>query len=168
MSVVSLKSPCRLYWQANPHNSGYKAGAALTTVGRWQSRWGRASVVQEGRESSLVNSSSALPFLPERPMFFRAATNSGRASPQIPNHREAWSLRVGSSTGPLASGPVSMWHCVLGVHVALVLRCLKHSLPIESLELYMLSYVSDLRCREEFLNTCVFSLLNLRKNLIFF
>ena len=92
-------------------------------------------------------------------MFFRAATNSGTASPQIPNHREAWSLRVGSSTGPLASGPVSMWHCIL------VLKCLKHSLPIESLELLMLSYVSDLRCREQFLSTCVFPLLNLRKKL---
>lgn len=66
-------------------------------------------------------------------MFFRAATNSGTASPHIPNHREAWSLRVGSSTGPLASGPVSMWHCILGV-----LKCLKHSLPIESLECFRL------------------------------
>lgn len=113
-------------------------------------------MVQEGRESSLVNSSSALPFLPERPMFFRAATNSGRASPQIPNHREAWSLRVGSSTGPLASGPVSMWHCVLGVHVALVLRCLKHSLPIESLELYVIICFRLEMQRRIFEHLCIF------------
>lgn len=60
-------------------------------------------------------------------MFFRAAANSGTASPQIPSHRETWALRVGSSTGTLASGPVSMWHYVLGI-----LKWLEHSLPIEA------------------------------------
>lgn len=35
-----------------------------------------------------VKSSSALPLFPERPVFFRAAANSGTASPQMPSHRE--------------------------------------------------------------------------------
>lgn len=74
-----------------------------------------------------VKSSSALPLFPERPVFFRAAANSGTASPRIPSHRETRALRVGNSTGALASGPVSMWHYVFGV-----LKWLEHSLPLET------------------------------------
>lgn len=92
-----------------------------------------------------VKSSSALPLLPERPVFFRAAAKSGTASSQIPSHRETWALRVGSSTGTLASGPVSMWHFVLGV-----LKWLEHSLPIEAPETCMLWYVSDLDVKDNF------------------
>lgn len=152
VSAVSLESPKRTVQTLltnKPTRYWLKSGGGPA----WQSRW-EESPVQEGRDSSSVKSSSALALLSERPVFRRAA-NSGTARPWIPSHREAWAPRVGSSPGPLASGPVSMWHCVL-----VVLKCLKHSLPIESPELCMLGYVSDLRCRERFLNACLFPLLN--------